>query len=553
VNRPGIVLAFALAVPGAALSPRALIGQRVVTSAGWQEATVGSELERYLRILQLAGKSPLYPWSIRGFSPRETDGLAPRDSLHPWAARLSGATPVSAHRLRVAILRPEVRFIYNSAFPWAANDGVVWAGRGLTSAVQAGVQARYGPLTLTLRPIVFRAENGAFPLLANGLAGDRRFADGVFPTMIDLPQRFGSGPYQRLDPGESGLRLDAFGVALGVSTGSEIWGPAIDQPLVLGDAGPGFVHGFVGTSTPVNIGIGRLHGRLLVGRLEQTAYSPVPADSGSRLMAGLVASFLPRWMPGLELGVARLFHRRWLAGGPRLSDVLLPFKGFFFLPQSYWARKYDPTNPDYTPENQLASVFARWAFPGSGVEFFGEFVRDDRNADSRDLLAEPDQQSAFALGFQALLRRTAQCYSVLRAEHVSNRITNLALLRIQPRLYVHTSVFQGHTNRGVVLGSPAAALGGVGSTIGLDTYRPNGRWTFELAREARQGTSDPFGVPTSRSDAAYSVRAERLFLQRGWDFTAGLTAVWELNRHFNRDAFNTRLDLGARLPLGDGR
>ncbi|CAN5320545.1 hypothetical protein BH20GEM2_BH20GEM2_21230 [soil metagenome] len=48
---------------------------------------VGDELERYLRVLQVAGQAELYPWSIRGFSPAEIDRLAPATSEHPWSYR----------------------------------------------------------------------------------------------------------------------------------------------------------------------------------------------------------------------------------------------------------------------------------------------------------------------------------------------------------------------------------------------------------------------------------------------------------------------------------
>jgi hypothetical protein len=545
--RRTIALSLPLMAAVALFSPRPLAGQRVVTTAGWQEATVGSELERYLRILQLAGKSPVYPWSVRGFSPREIDSLAPTDSLHPWAARLSGAVPDSTHRLRVAILRPEVRLIYNSAFPWAQNDGVVWAGRGLTSAVQAGVQVRYGPLSLTLRPIVFRAENGAFPLLANGLAGERGFANGVAASTIDLPQRFGDGPYARIDPGESSLRLDLFGVALGVSTGSEIWGPVLGQPLILGAGGPGFSHAYIGTSSPVNVWVGRVHGRVLVGRLEQSAYSPAPADSGSRLAAGIVATFVPRWVPGLELGFTRFFHQRWPVGGLLLSDFLIPLQGFI-LSSSRFSRKYIPTDPNYTPQNQLASGFARWALPASGLEIYGEYARDDRNADLRDLLSEPDHISAYALGVVKLLHRSARSYSFFRAELTNGRITDLARLRDQAGLYVHVPIIQGHTNRGQLLGSPAAALGGAGWTIGLDKYGTDGRWTLEGTRLARPSGPYAEGAGSARGwDVSYAVRAERLLFRRGWDITAAVTGVFDLNRNFSRDAFNLRLDVGSRF------
>ncbi|HEX8360753.1 MAG TPA: hypothetical protein VF613_11615, partial [Longimicrobium sp.] len=51
------------------------------------EATAASDAEGYLRTLQVAGMAPLYPWSLRSFSPGEIDRLAPTHRAHPWAAR----------------------------------------------------------------------------------------------------------------------------------------------------------------------------------------------------------------------------------------------------------------------------------------------------------------------------------------------------------------------------------------------------------------------------------------------------------------------------------
>ena len=545
-GRRTAVLALLLVAPVAALSPRALVGQTVVTSRGWQEATTGSELETYLRILQLAGKSPLYPWSVRGFSPQEIDRLTPRDTLHPWAARLQAPAADSARGLRVAVLRPDVRLIYNSAYPWAQTDGVVWAGRGLTASLQLGVQARYGPLSLTLDPIVFDAENAAFPLLPNGLSGPRSFGSGITPNTIDLPQRFGSKAYTRIDPGQSTLRLDLSGVALGVSTANQIWGPSFSQPLIIGNAGPGFPHVFAGTSAPVDLWIGHLHGLLEVGRLAQSAYSPMPPDSGSGLMASLVATFVPRWTPGLEVGFTRFFRQPWPIGGIRPSDFLIPFEGLFLTPAQV-SQKYNPSNPNYTPQDQLASFFARWVFPKNGVELFGEFAREDRNADVRDFLLEPDHESAFALGFVKLLRRSAQSYSVVRAELANGRPTLLQRLRGEPFFYVHNPLLQGHTNRGILLGSPAVAYGGVGETVALDVYRPDGRWTLEGSRQSYQMPGE--GAGPRGYNVTYALRAERLFFRRGWDCTVAVTPVFELNRNFARDAFDLRLEVGARVAL----
>ena len=539
------VLLLALVI-ATALTVRTLAAQEIVTTAGWQEATPGSELETYLRVLQLAGKIPLYPWSVRGFSPQEVDRLAPKDSLHPWAAWLHAPDPSSLRGLRLAALRPDVRLIFNSSFPWAHADGVPWAGRGLTGSLQIGIRGRYGPISFTLDPVIFRAQNDPFALVPNGFQGSGQFRNATTPSTIDAPQRFGSTPYTRLDPGQSTVQIDAFGVALGVSTAGQLWGPGITQQLVLGNQGPGFFHVFVGSSKPVNLWLGHLHARLEIGRLEQSAYSVVPADSGSRLMSAFVATFVPRWTPGLELGVTRFEKQRW--HGLHLGDLLIPFQGIF-QNQIDLAKKYDPNSPGYTPQSQVASIFARWAFPASGLEAFGEFVRDYRATDLQDFLGEPDHDTGYLLGFMKVVRRRDGSLAAFRCELVNGRITGLERIRSETPLYVHSPIYQGHTNRGVVLGSPMLAGGGSGGTVAMDLYRPDGRWTVEVSRVAYPHLPSQEGAAPGAWEVAYSLRVERLLRQHGWDFTAALTPIYELNHNFARDAFNLRLDIGARVAL----
>src|SRR5690606_39168707 len=104
--------------------------------------------------------------------------------------------------------------------------------------LQGGVAARYGPVSLTLAPLFFWAQNRGFDLLPNGRSGRLAFADPVSPGSIDLPQRFGDSPYARLDPGQSTLRVDLPFLAAGVSTADQYWGPALVHPLVLGTTPP---------------------------------------------------------------------------------------------------------------------------------------------------------------------------------------------------------------------------------------------------------------------------------------------------------------------------
>src|SRR5207253_5529916 len=75
-------------------------------AGGRGEIFAGSELETYLRDLQLVGAVPLYPWSVRSFSPSELDRLFPPDGVvHPWARRYDlASTPPRG--LTFEVIRP---------------------------------------------------------------------------------------------------------------------------------------------------------------------------------------------------------------------------------------------------------------------------------------------------------------------------------------------------------------------------------------------------------------------------------------------------------------
>src|SRR5689334_2172505 len=148
--RPFLVLAAAVLV---VVSP--LRAQRTLPDLA-AEATAGSDAERYLRVLQVAGAAPLYPWSIRAFSPRELDRLVPDSAAGPWAARFAPAAAARGPRLEM--LRPSLRAIYNTAYPQGMNDGPLWAGRGGTLSATAGFALRWGALSVRVEPQVFWAQ-----------------------------------------------------------------------------------------------------------------------------------------------------------------------------------------------------------------------------------------------------------------------------------------------------------------------------------------------------------------------------------------------------------
>lgn len=512
----------------------------------------GSDDESYLRYLQDAGLAAAYPWSLREFSQKELATLAVKPRSHPLSGKGDYKDYPAKYSFKMLPVNVVLRF--NSAFPYGSNDGAVWAGRGLTSAIDLGFAFRAGPLSATFNPIAFRAENTSFQLQPNG-DPTNPYADPLFPTSVDRPQRFGASAYSRVDPGESTVRLDLFGLAAGVSTANMGWGPMELYPYIIGANAPGFPHAFVGTSSPLPIGVGKIHARVIWGRLEQSAYSPVTGTSyysselepgTRRFMSGAVGIFEPRGVSGLELGVARFFHSIWPRAG---------------IPRSYFTKPFQAIlkndlggSPGFLgadvgiADNQLASAFFRWVFQSAGSELYGEYGREDHSADQRDLLQEPDHSRTYGLGFRKVFRADSLRLSALRLELINYELPTLARHRSEGGIYVHGVLRQGHTNMGQLLGTDAAVGAGAAFMVAWDRYDRFGKTSIGWTRTVREqdGTFFLNGVESATSnDVSHAIQLERLGSLRFADVGGSFTLVREFNRDFLRDAWNMNLVLSV--------
>jgi hypothetical protein len=261
-------------------------------------------------------------------------------------------------------------------------------------------------------------------------------------------------------------------------------------------------------------------------------------------MTGIVGVFMPRGLTGLEVGGARFFHTAWPDGGLTFSDLAEPFQSLF---KAGLEDTGEGTDNRSSPDNQLASVFARWVLPGAGFEAWAEYARDDHNWDLQDLLLEPDHTSGYTLGARKAWRRGASLMS-LRGELVEAQPSALQQVRNQGRFYRHFAEHQGHTLRGQILGSPAA-YGGAGSVLSLDAYTPRGRWTVDWTRTRVRGLRATPNSPQGSAgvDVVHSVGAEGVLFHGATDAVFGLRGSYEMNRNGGDDAFNLGASLGLRI------
>lgn len=150
----------------------------------------------------------------------------------------------------------------NTAYPHDSNDGALWHGKGASAQLAAGVAFRWGILSAAVAPSVAWQQNAAFQIVPNGRTGNLAFMDPWCGDGIDLPQRFGGGPFWTASAGQSYLRLDYQGFAAGISTENMWWGPGMRSSILMSNTAAGFPHAVAGTGRPVDVGIGKLEAQV---------------------------------------------------------------------------------------------------------------------------------------------------------------------------------------------------------------------------------------------------------------------------------------------------
>lgn len=525
---------------------------------GRSEIFAGSEFESYLRYLQTLGHSKPTVWSIRPLSPGQIDKIMPTDSVHPWASRYDfNQSKVTG--LWYEFIRPTTGVIGNTSYPFGGNDGIIWAGKGLTAWAQAGVAARWGPVSLTFAPVAFRASNSEFDLMDNGRSGVLQYGDGQFPDEIDRPQRFGASAYSRLDLGESTLRVDGVGLTAGISTASQWWGPTTEFAYILSNNSGGFPHVFLGSSKPADIGFGTVHGQVQYGYLYQSPFSPATGKdyfqsfehAGKvRFMAGLIGAMTIKGVPGLEFGGARFFHASTDSSGITAANLRLPWQN---LLKSRIKTETDTIFNDFRSvlQNQLASVYFRWAPPSKGIEIYGEYGREDFSADVRDFMLEPDHSSTLNIGFRKAWQKGARI-NAFRGEVFSYETPSSGRTRGEGLIYLHQPLVQGHTSKGQLLGANVGLGSGLAFLFAFERFTQEGKLKIftsrvtqhELSSRDVQYSSGP--ALNKPVDVEQSIGAELSRFVGPFDVSGRVVLTSDMNRYFLSDKSNANFALTIR-------
>ena len=413
------------------------------------------------RLAQLAGKPETVPLLLRSLSATVSRTAADR---------------------RLGLLYPEIQVVSNSALPWSANDGDLWAGRGTNTRVAAGFFARLWSVQIVAAPELTVMPNDSFelrnPIIERPtIPGDRsQFALPwyvVGPYSVDMPTRFGNESMSRYSFGQSSILIGLPKIQLGFANENEWWGPGINNALVLSNNAPGFPHYFARTTRPLQTRAGELDVRWLVGGLTESDHFDTTASNDLRSLSAAAVTLRLRRPAGLTVGAARSVWGTSTGWG----EIPLRWLEVFHLTR----RKDNPGGDSLLypgGREQINSLFARWVFPQAGLDLYGEWGRTQLPSSLRDFFVAPNHSQAYTIGFQ--WRRPGWTGDDAWRVHAENTtVEQSATFRARPLGVWYTSkrVIQGYTNRGQPLGA-AVGPGSSGQNLRIDYVRP--AWSVGL-------------------------------------------------------------------------
>ncbi len=397
--------------------------------------------------------------------------------------------------------------------------------RGAQTLMTAGIYSEIGPLSIQVKPEFVYAQNrdyNGFAESHSDITWARRY---VWFNRTDTPERYGLDPYQKLVPGQSSVRLNKWGLSLGLSTENIWWGPSMRNSIMMSNNAQGFEHITFNTTRPIKSPIGNFEWQIVTGRLEGSGFNPpdtsrtdrgrllyVPKNNDTRFFQGYSLSYSPKWIPGLSVGATR-WVQMYSQFANATKDYFPAFSNLF--------RDNDNNSGgrDEQERDQAAGVFMRWLWLDAKAEIYLEFHRNDASGNFRDLILNSDHTRATTIGVHKLFdTKDKDAFIQFKWEWTQMEQTGGRLLRNGLSWYIHSRVRHGYTNNGEVLG---ASIG-----PGSNAHYISMAWT-----KGKKRIGGAFERLAHNNDFLYFAFEDQSDFRRYWvDFNIHAFADWEFEK-----------------------
>lgn len=456
---------------------------------------------------------------------------------------------------------------FNSHHPYGWNDGAMIPSRGYQTTISGGFFAKFGHLSIQLCPEFVYAQNKAF----DGFGVDRSTAElqayYSFQTMIDAPERFGAGSYNKANWGQSSIRLTFGSISIGLSNENLWWGPGKRNSIVMTNNASGFKHLTLNTVKPIKTFIGSFEGQIIAGKLEGSGIDPLVTNTAGfewdsffqynpewRYLTGFTVNYQPKWVPGLFLGFTRDFmcYNNDLRRFGDYFPFLVPFQ-----------KASIKTDGDPFDRDQRLSLSARWIFTKAHAEVYFEYGLNDNAHNYRDFVGSPDHARAYVFGISKMVPLKNKKDEFIQ---VNGEITQMSqsadrLIRPAGGFYQHSKVSQGYTNLGQVLG---AGIGTGGNLQSLDVNWVKGLKKLGVSFERYEHNADFYNESigdlngNSRRWVDFALAAQGEWKYKNLLFDVKLQGIKSLNYQWrmkdytpdeyyvpHNDVFNLHAELGT--------
>lgn len=377
---------------------------------------------------------------------------------------------------KAGLYKPNFRTAVNSAVPYGENNEASWYGKGFNTSIAGGFWITSDFLTITFRPQFVNAQNLAFDVprfVPDDELGNQRYVAEGMGNAIDLPFRFGPASFQKFSLGYSSIRAHYRNIEAGFSTEPMWWGANAKYPLMMSNNAPGMRHFFIGSRGPLRVPyVGSFEFKLMWGFPEDSDYFDQEEEfQQDRFMNAVNISYSPFFAPNVHLGLTRAVHT-YMEGGVLTSE------DYSLVLDPILVTNFEKTRGPFfeaKPRNPLTSAYARWVWPESKMEIYGEYFRDDYAFNARDFLMEPRYNSGYAFGFQKLIMGGEYAHFYKMNVEFTN-MTPGYIEEVRPQIYYYTDqlIRQGHTNEGQLLGA-ATGPGSNSQFMSVDAYFNEGK------------------------------------------------------------------------------
>lgn len=328
---------------------------------------------------------------------------------------------------------------------------------GFQSYLSSGFFASVGPLSVQIQPEYIYAQNRGFEI------GQMK------SNNTEYLERFGNGPFSKILPGQSSVRLNFGAFSFGASTENIWWGPGQFNSLIFSNNAFGFKHLTLNTRRPSKTFLGNFEGQVILGRLEGSGFdSPINQllKDDWRYLNGISFIYQPKWISGFFVGVSRTFQQYNSMRTNSFGDLFPIFEGF-----QKERLVEDPSNSlefDRRGQDQQLSGFARFVNPKAMFEVYFEYGRRDHALNWREAILNPEHARAYLFGFKKLIPILNEAFIQVRGEVVQQQESINIIIRYPgtggaQNWGGHIPVHHGFTNQGQMLGP------GVGPSSNVQT------------------------------------------------------------------------------------